>query len=224
VELLESVNESNDPSEPFWSFIAYRGTKDNLSSEKTTSIPKKEISDSGSSVPSTDPAIGCNHDPDISNRIIESANFTCQFCGKIYLSFNTDLQGAHIYEIKSARTNRARQILGKFTSKQQTAIYFGLGIGGLNDPRNVLCLCGTCNKHFDDKNIAIQPGSYELLISPRIFSEPIAHVGDIPNYQELNKRNKRVEFVDAVAVPGDKLLERRLRKFQRKQATPDFQD
>jgi hypothetical protein len=133
-------------------------------------------------------------------------------------------QYAHIYEIKSARTNRARQILGKFTSKQQTAIYFGLGIGGLNDPRNVLFLCGTCNKHFDDKNIAIQPGSYELLISPRIFLKPFAPVDDIPTYQELNKRNKRVEFVFVVAVPGDKLLERRLRKFQRKQATPDFQD
>jgi hypothetical protein len=80
-----------------------------------------------------------------------------------------------------------------------------------------LSLCVDCNDLFDAHDIAIEPGTFKLLISKHIFSKKIDQVASIRNFGDINKLQKKLLFKDSSSTPTEQLLERRLRKFKRKQ-------
>ena len=224
LSFLSDLGDLSKPPRVLYIFNETGSSPDQVPSKPSRNKKQDDVISVSSSdtcpTASSEVSIVTSRNSELSRCIKLAAGFTCQFCSKQFSTYNKDLHGAHLYEVKSVKKNKARQKAGKFTSSQQAQIFSKLGIALLNDPRNIMSLCGTCNFNFDEKNLAIGPRSHGLIVSSRIFSTPIDGVPDLKTYGDLNAKNKTIKFFDSFQ-PSEALLERRLRKFLNKQSLND---
>ncbi len=134
--------------------------------ELSQTIVEKEEAGSVSSKPS--------RDSEASKDIKDRSNNQCSLCGRNFPN-GIGLEASHVYEVKSMPDNVLDRIVN----------FDLLGIFNVNDPRNYLCLCTRCHHHFDDYNVGIDPDTQEVLISPRIYDDPIEGAPGISKYRDL---------------------------------------
>ncbi len=201
-QLVEALVTSSSTSSPGRNIYVHEENEKGMDIEASE---KASVASSGAS----------SRDSRLSRTVKLLADFKCQFCGRDFEGTTQEVHGAHLYEFKSEKRNRKKGI----TYDRQLEIYNKLEFLSLNSPKNILCLCNTCNSHFDRKNIAIHPKEKTLMISNTIAMNKILQGGG-KTYGELQET--KITFVDTETweIP-EVLLQRRYRKFERKQKSPE---
>lgn len=151
-----------------------------------------------------------SRDSTISRDIRAHANNSCQICGRKFPG-GVGITSCHLFEMRSVPED--------INNRVET--YNELGLAGVNDSRNYLCLCKICQVHLDNYNITINPLDHDLIISPRIFDHEIYEVDGIAKYQDLvedvqgNLTHRKLYHIDGDAYKHpQQLLQYRYRLYQ----------
>lgn len=111
----------------------------------------------------------------------------------------TDLQGAHIFELKE---------LMDTTEKEQMMIFIDLGIQAFNDQCNLISLCTTCHKLYDDHILCVNPKTRKWVVDKERVTKTM-RLGNEMNPMTANNK----KFI-CYWKPPQALLEHRYQRFK----------